>query len=85
MKILHLISSGGMYGAEGMILNISRVLNGGAHRCLLGIFSNSTNPNFQLHQAAVREGIDSHLIACRGQVDFGAIAKIRELRSSRPE
>ena len=38
VKILHIISSGGMYGAEAVILNMSRTLNAGPHssvaRCL---------------------------------------------------
>jgi glycosyltransferase involved in cell wall biosynthesis len=79
MKILHIISSGGMYGAEAVILNLSRALGDGPDRCVLGVFSNSTNPNLQLHENALKEGIESHLIPCRGQVDRAAMASIREL------
>jgi glycosyltransferase involved in cell wall biosynthesis len=79
MKILHIISSGGMYGAEAVILNLSRMLNEGPHRSILGVFSNSSNPNLQLHECATKEGIDSHLIPCRGQIDRAAIINIREL------
>jgi glycosyltransferase involved in cell wall biosynthesis len=81
MKILHIISSGGMYGAEAVILNLSRTLNEGPHRSLLGAFSNSSNPNLQLHESAAREGIESHLIQCGGPIDRAAIAGIRELVS----
>lgn len=79
MRVLHIISSGGMYGAEAVILNMSRVLNSGTHCSMLGVFSNSTNPNLQLHEKALEEGIESHLILCNGQVDRAAIASIREL------
>src|ERR1700678_4161712 len=80
MRVLHIISSSGMYGAEAVILNLSRMLNeGDAHRSLLGVFSNSSNPNLQLYEKAVQEGIESHLIACKGQADRAAIAAIREL------
>jgi glycosyltransferase involved in cell wall biosynthesis len=79
VKILHIISSGGMYGAEAVILNLSRTLNEGSHSSVLGVFSNSANPNLQLHEAAVREGIESHLIPCKGQIDRSVIASIREL------
>jgi glycosyltransferase involved in cell wall biosynthesis len=81
MKILHMISSGGMYGAEAVILNISRTLNEGPHRSLLGVFLNSSNPNLQLHESAVRQGIESHLIPCNGQIDLSAIVGIRGLVS----
>ncbi len=79
MKILHIISSGGMYGAEAVILNMSRMLNEGGHSSMLGVFSNSSNPNLQLHESAVKEGVESHLIACAGQIDRRVPARIRAL------
>jgi glycosyltransferase involved in cell wall biosynthesis len=79
MKVLHIISSGGMYGAEAVILNMSRMLLEASHSSVVGVFSNSSNPNLQLHQAASKEGLESHLIPCRGQLDRSAIAAIRNL------
>ena len=79
MKILHIISSGGMYGAEAVILNLSRALNESSHSSVLGVFSNSSNPNLQLHEAALREGVESHLISCSGQFDRRVTAQIRDL------
>jgi glycosyltransferase involved in cell wall biosynthesis len=79
MKVLHVISSSGMYGAEAVILNMSRMLLETGHSSVIGAFSNSSSPNLQLHQAALKEGVESHLIPCRGQVDRKAIAAIREL------
>ncbi len=76
MKILHIISSSGMYGAEAVILNLSRALNESGHASVLGVFSNSSNPNHQLHEAATREGIESHLIPCQGQVVL-CLAQVR--------
>ena len=71
MKILHIISSGEMYGAEAVILNLSRTLNEAGHSSILGVFSNSANPNLQLHSAATLAEVESHLIPCQGQVDIG--------------
>ena len=79
MKVLHIISSSGMYGAEAVILNMSRILNEAGHSSQLGVFSNSTKPNLQLHERAAKEGIESHLIPCSGQVDRAAVAALREL------
>jgi len=79
VKILHIISSGGMYGAEAVILNMSRTLNEGSHASVLGVFSNSSNPNLQLHEVAVKEGIESHLIPCEGQIDPTVTVSIRKL------
>jgi len=74
-----MISSGGMYGAEAVILNVSRNLNEGSHRSILGVFSNSSNPNLQLHENATKEGIESYLIPCNGQIDRKVIKSVREL------
>jgi glycosyltransferase involved in cell wall biosynthesis len=79
MKILHIISSGGMYGAEAVILNMSRALNESSHSSSLGVFSNSANPNLQLHEAATAQGVESHLISCVGQIDRTVPPSIREL------
>jgi glycosyltransferase involved in cell wall biosynthesis len=79
VKILHIISSGGMYGAEAVILNMSRSLNAGPHSSALGVFANSANPNLQLHAAAENEGIESHLVPCKGQIDRTVVASIRKL------
>jgi glycosyltransferase involved in cell wall biosynthesis len=79
MKVLHIISSGGMYGAEAVILNLSRTLNEGGHHGILGVFSNSANPNLHLHESAVKAGVESHLIPCQGQIDRTVTRRIREL------
>ncbi len=68
-----------MYGAEAVILNLSRTLNESSHSSVLGVFSNSSNPNLQLHESAIKEGIESNLIPCAGQVDPTVIASIRRL------
>jgi len=79
MRVLQIISSSGMYGAEAVILNLSRFLNEGSHCSMVGVFSNSSAPNHQLHDRAAKEGIESNLIPCNGQVDRTTIANIREL------
>lgn len=79
MNILQIISSGGLYGAESVILNLSRALNRSGHRSVLGVFANSALPNLQLHEMAREEGIESNLIRCDGQVDGAVLARIRDL------
>jgi glycosyltransferase involved in cell wall biosynthesis len=58
---------------------MSRMLLESSHQSVLGVFSNSTNPNHQLHERALKDGVESHLISCRGQVDRTTVAAIREL------
>ena len=78
MKVLHVISSSGLYGAEAVILNLSRILRERGHESELAVFSNSKNPNLQLHECAIAEGMNSYVIPCSGQVDRSAIAAIRD-------
>jgi glycosyltransferase involved in cell wall biosynthesis len=79
MNILQIISSAGLYGAESVILNLSRVLNKSGHRSILGVFANSANPNLQLHERALDEGIESVVIPCSGQLDRAVNRRIRGL------
>jgi glycosyltransferase involved in cell wall biosynthesis len=79
MKVLHIISSGGMYGAEAVILNLLRMMRDGPHEAALGIFHNALNPNRQFCEAADREGFAPKLIECSGQVDRATVRAIREL------
>jgi glycosyltransferase involved in cell wall biosynthesis len=79
MKILQVISSSGMYGAESVILNLARGLKTAGHPCFLGVFANSQNPNLQLHQRAIEEGMPSYPLPCKGRFDPTAIRRIRDL------
>ncbi len=79
MRVLHLISSGGMYGAEAVILNVSRVMQDAGHRSMLAVFNNSAKPNLQVHEAALDAGIESHLLECRGQLDWRVAPRLRQL------
>lgn len=83
MTVLHLISSGGMYGAEAVILNLSRVLlAGGEHRSILAVFVNGTHAPAQVQAAAHAAGIEVHDLPCRGQIDLAIPARIRALVES---
>jgi glycosyltransferase involved in cell wall biosynthesis len=79
MKILHLISSGGVYGAEAVILNLLRTTQEGENRSVLGVFLNSSHPNTELHDSAIAAGIESHTIACSGRLDWSVLERIRGL------
>ena len=80
MRVLHLISSSGMYGAEAVILNLARALDaGGEHHSMLGVFDNSAAPNHELYTVALAQGLDAHLVPCRGQFDRSVPARIRNL------
>ena len=79
MKILHIISSGGMYGAEAVILNLSQALIAGGDASEIGIFENLPAPNRDLERAASQRNILTHAVRCKGQIDLSVTHRIREL------
>lgn len=79
MKVLHIVSSSGMYGAEAVILNLARTMREGPHDFVLAVLTNSSEPSLQLHNNALKEGFESHPIACQGRLDRATIESIRQL------
>jgi glycosyltransferase involved in cell wall biosynthesis len=79
VRVLHVISSAGMYGAESVILTLMRQMqrNGTPH--VLGVFDNLASPNHALHEIALKNGIESHLLPCSGQIDRTTLRSIRNL------
>lgn len=80
MKVVHLISSGGMYGAESVILNLCMAINAtGQHSSALAVFANTAQPNLQLRDVALTAGIETHTIECRGQLDSSVPGRVLRL------
>ncbi len=79
MKILQVISSGGMYGAEAVILDLSRSLGRSGHQSVLGVFANLAQLNTELVTRARSEGIETYPIPCHGQLDRAVPARLRDL------
>ena len=82
MKILHLISSGGMYGAEAVILTLSQGLIAQGDESEIALFENLPHPNLDLRSAAARRSIPTHTIVCHGQLDLSMPGRIRDLARS---
>jgi glycosyltransferase involved in cell wall biosynthesis len=83
MRVLQLISSGGMYGAEVMLLNLACGLAAGKCEVVVGVFNNRHNPHLELAERLKSKNIPFELIPCDGQVDFGVIPRIRHLIRAR--
>jgi glycosyltransferase involved in cell wall biosynthesis len=78
MKILQLISSGGFYGAERVLVNLSVELERMGHPCTVGVFENAASPNMEVAVQSEAAGLKVVRISCRGQVDSRAIGVVRE-------
>jgi len=78
-KILQLISSGGFYGAERMVVQLSLALESLGCRTLLGVFRNEPRPNLEVARQARAAGLSVVEIPCRGRIDRAAARRIRSL------
>jgi len=78
VHILHLISSEGYYGAENMLVHLSRSLGDLGCESFLGVFENLHRPNLEVAERARRQGGSVEIIRCRGKAHWGAVRRIRE-------
>jgi glycosyltransferase involved in cell wall biosynthesis len=57
-KVLHLIDSNGMYGAENVVLTLLDSMKGSPYNCLLGCIREAYDQEVELGKRAERKGID---------------------------
>src|SRR5260370_41649088 len=77
MKILQLISSGGQYGAENVVLELATSLQRLGCEPIVGVFENQHCPNTEILQSARERGLEGVRIRCAGRFDPKAIAEVR--------
>lgn len=69
MRVLQLISSGGFFGAENVVLGLSCGLFGRGHEVLVGTFDNTHKRNEDLRVRAAGQGLATRIFSCRGRFD----------------
>ena len=81
MRVLHVISSNGMYGAEAVILQLARAMDGRDHSgsSCLAVFAHKGQPQPELYQAACRAGLEAVQIPCSGQLDPQLGSRLRSI------
>jgi glycosyltransferase involved in cell wall biosynthesis len=78
MRILHLISSVGLFGAERVAVELSKSLKKTYHcEPVLGVIRNVYNPHEEILEEAKRNGIDYAVFACRSPLDLRLALSIR--------
>ena len=79
MKILHLISSEGFYGAENVVAALARDLQQSGHIVCIGVFENAhVAPNSVADQFESR-GLRVTRIPCRRRFDLTVVRRIRKI------
>ncbi len=76
MKILHLISSSGLFGAENVLLTLAKCFNKEGARAVVGAIRDSRNPRVELIEKAKGEGLPVAVFDSRGRFDLGTVAKL---------
>ena len=78
VNVLQLISSGGYYGAENMLLNLCASQEQAGCRNSLQLFYNVHLPNVEFFERARRRGLSVRLVHCKGRADWHAVRQIEE-------
>jgi len=78
VKVLQLISSGGYYGAENMLLNLCASQEQSECQNSLLLFYNVHVPNVEFYERARRQGISVRMVHCKGRADWRAVRQIEE-------
>jgi glycosyltransferase involved in cell wall biosynthesis len=81
LKILHLISSRGLYGVERVALDLCKGLKGYGCESIIGVIRNSHNPHLEVTDEAKKNAIDTVVFPCEGQLDIKLIFRIRKYAS----
>jgi len=73
-RVLHLVSSGGLYGAEQVILNLARDKNILSY---VGALRNVHNPNLDIINEAEKKELRVVVFRSRGRIDVATIIEIK--------
>lgn len=77
MKVLHLISSSGVYGAEKMVVGLCEALPQFGVEPVLEVFDNRHARNVDVADYALTRGVQVRLLPCGGRFDLAAARQLR--------
>ena len=78
VKILHLISSLGLFGAENIALTLGEKIQGGGYESVIGALQHSGHPKAEIVIKAEERGIKTFSLKCDGRFDIGAIFRLKK-------
>ncbi len=77
MKLLHIISSAGIFGAENVLLNLNRVFQDNQITSYLICLKNFYRPDPEIHFEAKKQGFKSKVFICKNKFDIQTLFKIK--------
>lgn len=78
MRIAHLISSGGMFGAENVLLNLAQWFNQNGEIVFVGALKDSRSPKLQVIDRAKDLNLPAFVIDCQGRFDISAVFALKK-------
>ncbi len=78
MKIAHLISSSGLFGAEKVMLKLAVASKEQGHEPWVVAIDNRHNPHLEVIREARLLGLETHYIVSRGRFDFEAARNLAD-------
>lgn len=78
MRVLQLISSGGFYGAESVVVTLAKYLRASGCPNVIAVFHNRHKPNLEIGEHARQLGLAVEMIQCNGRADWGVAGAIRQ-------
>lgn len=76
IRVMHLISSSGLFGAEKVMLSLGRSLNNKDLESIMAAIDNSHNPHLELIDEARRYDLPFFVFRSEGRLDFGAVRRM---------
>lgn len=76
ISVLHLIDSGGLYGAENVIINLSTGLQNRGHRGVIGCICYTGKLKPEVGMRAEELGLDTVFFEMKNKIDFTCVEKI---------
>ncbi|MEK6560455.1 MAG: glycosyltransferase [Nitrospirota bacterium] len=77
MKILHFISSGGLFGAEQVMLSLSRYAKQNGIEAVIGAIHDQRDPHLEIIEKARREALPTVVFKSRGLFDINTVRELR--------
>jgi glycosyltransferase involved in cell wall biosynthesis len=75
-NVLQIISSGGFYGAEAVVVTLSKALHEAGVNSKLGIIENLHVPNYELFSRAKQLNLNVELIRSQGRLDLSLVDRL---------
>ncbi len=77
MRVLHLISSSGYFGADNMLIELAKGAAGADVSPVVGVFRNVHNPHVEIADVAGGHNIPVEVFPCGGRMDGRTVFRIR--------